>query len=35
MSYNAFKLSKEDRDFVFDLVDKIQSYESKGGGSGE
>jgi len=33
MSYNAFKLSKEDRDFVFDLVDKIQGYESKGGDS--
>lgn len=31
LSYNAFKLSPEDRKFVFDLIDKIQGYESKEG----
>lgn len=28
LDYNPFKLSQDDRTFVYDLIDKIQSYES-------
>lgn len=31
LDYNPFKLSNEDRDFVFALIDMVQKYESGGG----
>lgn len=34
LSYDPFSLSKEDRKFVFELIDKLQEYED-GNGSGD
>lgn len=35
LAYDPFSLSMEDREFVFDLIDKLQGYSSPDDGNGE